>query len=68
MTGKRMERTMWAAGWLSRAVRLKPHTARGGGAWRKGGAQNLKRDARDGRNDAGVAGWLCEAGGRRARG
>ncbi len=30
---------MWAAGWLSRAVRLKPHTARGGGAWRRDGTQ-----------------------------
>ena len=34
MTGKRMERTMRAAGWLSRAVRLKPHTARSG--WKHG--------------------------------
>ena len=59
MTGKRMERAMRADwhGWLSRAARLKPHNARSGGAWRRGGRQNLKREARDGRNDAGVAGW-----------
>ena len=56
MTGKRMERTMRADRLAFPGGAAKPHPARGGRAWRRGGTQNLKGEARDGRDDAGVVG------------